>query len=134
MMSRRTRRAAAVFFVAGVARALASCVVQAHPVASTPTTVVAQPASTGGNTVVVQPAESEPVPVAQPVATGGNTVVVADAERPDHQCGPAFGGARCGAGRCCSRFNWCGSAHEDHCNSARGYGGQFDGPPAAPSM
>jgi chitinase len=49
-------------------------------------------------------------------------------QRPDHQCGPAFGNAKCGTNRCCSRFNWCGGLNEPHCSSARGYNGQFDGP------
>lgn len=34
-------------------------------------------------------------------------------ERDDHRCGPSVGGAKCGFGRCCSIFGWCGDA--SHC-------------------
>lgn len=59
-----------------------------------------------------------PSPPPQPAAT----------ERPDHRCGPSFGGARCGADRCCSAHGWCGSRGEPHCGAERGFAGRFDGP------
>lgn len=55
------------------------------------------------------------------------------AERPDHHCGPMFGSAPCGVGRCCSVSSWCGNQGEPHCGALRGFGGRFDGPPAAPA-
>lgn len=78
----------------------------------------------------VQPA---PVVVASPTYTVAPAVptavaVTSDGERPDHRCGPSFGNAHCGANRCCSQFDWCGSPGEDHCGGAHGYAGQFDGP------
>ena len=51
----------------------------------------------------------------------------ATAERPDHRCGPAFGDASCGPGRCCSTSSWCGSGGEPHCGPQRGFGGRYDG-------
>ncbi len=57
-------------------------------------------------------------------------LAVSSGERDDHHCGPDYEGAHCGPTRCCSRFGWCGSPGEDHCGSARGYAGQFDGPGA----
>ncbi len=36
-------------------------------------------------------------------------------ERPDFRCGPNFNGAKCGPGRCCSIWGWCGSQGEPHC-------------------
>lgn len=78
----------------------------------------------------------QPAPVAMtttaPMATTTPVVAAEGGERPDHRCGPEFGGARCGPNRCCSMFAWCGSPGEDHCAGARGFSGEFDGPGAPP--
>lgn len=66
------------------------------------------------------PAVQPPPPPPPPPPAGG--------ERADHRCGPGFGDARCGAGRCCSVHNWCGSRGEPHCGDQRGFNGRFDGP------
>ena len=49
-------------------------------------------------------------------------------QRTDHRCGPSFGGAKCGTGRCCSIFGWCGSANETHCGIHQGFNSAFNGP------
>ncbi len=55
-------------------------------------------------------------------------------QRPDHHCGPQFGGTKCGTDRCCSSFGWCGGLTEAHCTTARGFSGQFDGPRNVPDQ
>jgi hypothetical protein len=35
-------------------------------------------------------------------------------QRKDHRCGPRYKNAKCGRGRCCSKFGWCGTS-DKHC-------------------
>lgn len=49
-------------------------------------------------------------------------------QRADHRCGPNFEDAVCGANRCCSASDFCGSLDQTHCGAANGYGGAYDGP------
>ncbi len=39
-------------------------------------------------------------------------------ERPDHRCGPLGDGAKCGTGRCCSIYGWCGNPGEINCRTS----------------
>jgi hypothetical protein len=59
---------------------------------------------TGG--IIERPIVDPPAPTPPPATEN---------ERPDHRCGPVANGAKCGAGRCCSVYGWCGSPGEPHC-------------------
>lgn len=66
---------------------------------------------TGGT--IERPLVDPPAPTPPVVVS---PVPAADSERPDHRCGPLANGAKCGPGRCCSIYGWCGSPGEPHCN------------------
>ncbi len=69
---------------------------------------------TGGTTVrPIVDSVLQPPPMIAPTPAG--PLPVGPSERPDHRCGPAGGGAKCGPDRCCSIYGWCGSPGEPHC-------------------
>lgn len=67
------------------------------------------PAASSNTSTVVNPVVTA---VPAPVVTA-----VPLAERADARCGPGFDNAKCGSGRCCSIWGWCGSAGEAHCTT-----------------
>jgi len=98
-----------IIFVVGAVVMSSSSSPGPGPSSVTPTTVT--PASTPAlpaSTAPVQPVGNDQIAV-PPV------VSAATPERSDNRCGPSFGGAKCGPGRCCSIYGWCGSAGQPHC-------------------
>lgn len=82
--------------------------------------------------VTVSCPQLDTIPQGAPMPANPATQAAAAApsgERPDFRCGPAYGNASCGPGRCCSIYGWCGSAGQDHCK--RQYNDpRFNGPGA----